>query len=103
MTEYERSNKAGHDLLTSLQEEPKDPKAELLRIGKTAFRAAYEYFQEMLPVENTEDYWVVAAKHANEWCFKCENSGIAQALMAAVFYWLETQANEQRKQNSKGY
>lgn len=102
MTEYERSNKAGHDLLTSLQEEPKDPKAELLRVGKTAFRAAYEYFQEMLPVENTEDYWVVAAKHANEWCFKCENSGIAQALIMAVYDWLDKEAKEQRNNKNKG-
>ena len=100
MTEYERSNKAGHDLLTEPQraEAKAAERDRIIKDGKAAFRIAYEYWQSMLPVENTVEYFTLAGAKGNELYMQHRDNALAKDLILAVFGWL----GEQGQNKSKG-
>lgn len=68
---------------------------ETVKMGKAAFRTAYEYFEQMQPVRSDVDFWMVAAKRANEKYNEAGQSSLAQALILAVFSWMDTEAKKE--------
>lgn len=97
-TAYDQSLKAGQELLQSKQTEhiELDRYIQNINEGKAAFRTAYAFFEEIIPITGGENYWITMTKKANERCNAVENSDIAMKLIMAVFDWATEQCNKQQ-------
>ena len=93
-TAYDRSLTVAQALMASVQKQKTDlerMEQETAEV-KQAFRTAYEYWQEMQPVNLSCDYFTLAGSRADTRFNTAGQGKMVELLLCAVLEWLEWKA-----------